>query len=639
MQKKTADSKAFFYVKLNEARSEYSEPMESDVSNQLRSRYEHLLNLLDSHVRVRTGSSGVRFMDTARRAAAIIPSIKFDLYGGLIGAPHTAPDLGCIKSDNITNAINQCAYEVPRVTVEEAISILESEVTAFTVRLSDDGQSYDVSKETVLRGKAMAMPYTDKALNKAIKDKYGQTPKTVYLTLESSMFQVKDYGVEFRNGAGVHSPYSEESINGYKYVKEFFDYMKRRKLFFKCAYSGSLGWLSSKMLFIDADGNIDIRSSSFVSYDESLRIYPEDVEELVGSVIESQTTGGYNLEYVFFECNVAAAIYGASMCDSSNCYRKNSRAVKHSNAGYHNLFRKHGTQWRCPTDTTFTIGFEIEKEDLDMKDKYPYNDLFKSTQWFKEDDSSLYTGISYELASPVYNLMDDTLDRDIENFPQLGDLVNAKYNAITVPEDFTDEYGEEDDYLYEFCSGYQTGERVKSCGGHVNLGSSIYSPIQLFFGLKGFLPLLYSVYNLRVDSSYSQAKPVYSYLNDNYHSSNNHSTALQIKEKVLEFRIVAAVRNVKNLIWRRDLFRIMVENINKSEQQVLRMMLNPRSLLHRHLRKVYKSDERFMKKCNDFVRFSESYNQVKLNPIDWASVKCINPETQESHEESEDGCE
>jgi hypothetical protein len=640
MQKKTADSKAFFYVDLQKARQEQLDSTES-ISSELRRRYEHLLTLLDSHVRVRTGESGVRFYGTSRNVAAVIPVIKFDLEGGATASPHNAPYGGVIKSDSIVNVLNQCMYEVPEVSVEEAISILESEVTAFTVRLSDDGQSYDVVEETIFRGKAMPMPYTDRALNKAIKDKYGYTPETVYLALEYSLFKIKEYGIEFQNGLGMHSPYSNDSINGYNYVKEFFDYMKRRKLFFTCEYSGNLAFPSSKMLFIDLDGRVEVRSSSFCGYEENDRLIGEDVHDLVGSIIESQVTGGYNIEHVFFESSEVAEEYGASMCDDYRCYRRHSRAVKRANAEYHNLVRKHGTQWKCPQDTPFTIGFEIEKEDGIMRDKYPYNDLFKETQWFKENDSSLFRGISYELASPVYNLMDDTLERDLDNFPQLKDLINGKYNAIVVPEYFEDEDGYEDDYLREFCesSGACEGERVQSCGGHINLGSSIYSPIQLFFGLKGFLPLLYSVYNLRVESSYSQAKPVYSYLNDNAHSSNNHSTALQIKDNVLEFRIVAAVRNVKNLIWRRDLFRIMVENINKSEQQVLRMMLNPRSLLHRHLRKVYKTDERFMKKCNDFVRFSESYNQVKLNPIDWSSVKCVNPDTQESHIDSEDGCE
>jgi hypothetical protein len=143
----------------------------------------------------------------------------------------------------------------------------------------------------------------------------------------------------------------------------------------------------------------------------------------------------------------------------------------------------------------------------------------------------------------------------------------------------------------------------------------------LFFGLKGFLPLLYSVYNLRVDKTYSKAEKCYNYLKDSNEGRDNHSTALQIKDKVIEFRIVAAVRNVKNLLWRRDLIKLMVLNINKSEQEVLRMMLNPRSLLSRHLKKVYKTDERYMKKCNDFVRFAEVYNDVKLNPIDWTRFK------------------
>jgi hypothetical protein len=57
--------------------------------------------------------------------------------------------------------------------------------------------------------------------------------------------------------------------------------------------------------------------------------------------------------------------------------------------------------------------------------------------------------------------------------------------------------------------------------------------------------------------------------------------------------------------------RIIVENINKSEIQVLRMLVNQKSKLHIHLRKVYSVDK-MIEKIEKFVKYSEEFNNVKL---------------------------
>jgi hypothetical protein len=353
-------------------------------------------------------------------------------------------------------------------------------------------------------------------------------------------------------------------------------------------------------------------SGKYSSADYETTVINEEGEELRASrnrasYIESCA---YDLKFTNQE---AARNYGYDYCEVTSDWKPEDECKKQPNAAYHNMMREHGHQWRCSRSTDFTIGFEIEKEDEDMKYKYPYQQLFDETNWIKESDSSLCGEAGYELVSPVFNLMDNSLDKEIENNQCLQDLINATYNIRTVTEDDI----ENDEYSH---LGYlEEGDKVPSCGGHINIGSRIYTPIQLFFGLKGFLPLLYTVYDVRVDKAYSEAKPIQHYLNN--HHTNDHHSALQIKDNVVELRIVAAVRNVKNLLWRRDLVRIMIKHINKSEQEVLRMMLNPNSLLSKHLKKVYKSDERYMKKCNDFVRFSEKYNDVKLPGIDWDRFK------------------
>lgn len=380
------------------------------------------------------------------------------------------------------------------------------------------------------------------------------------------------------------------NINGTDMPASMYKSALARKIIFKCQQTGAIAFAKFKIEALNEEGETLTCSMSHGEYTKS-RLYD-----------------------LYFTDNSAARANGYELCEVRNDWVKKDEAQKQPNAMYHQMMRKHGHQWKCDSQTTdFTIGFEIEKEDEDMKYKYPYQQLFDETGWIKESDSSLCDLGGYELVSPVFNLMDNSMDKEIANHRGLQDLINATYNTQVATEDEIED-GDWDGY-----PELEEGDNVPSCGGHINIGSKIYSPIQLFYGLKGFLPLLYSIYNVRVERTYSEAKKIDGYLNSR--GSNDHHSALQIKKNVIELRIVSAVRNVRNLLWRRDLVRLMVKNINKSEQEVLRMMLNPRSLLYKHLRKVYKSDERYMKKCNDFVRFSEKYNDVKLPDINWDNFK------------------
>jgi hypothetical protein len=240
------------------------------------------------------------------------------------------------------------------------------------------------------------------------------------------------------------------------------------------------------------------------------------------------------------------------------------------NAGYHDLTRK----VKFDSSAKFTVGFEVEKEDGDCA-SISYRDVYDKTGWIKERDGSLDDSIGYELVSPAFNLYDDMLDQDIKGSRNLQDLIN--------------------------------GRKSSSCGGHINIGSSIYNTEQLFEGISGFLPLFYSMYEGRLDKTYSKAKKKHEYYRKDKYSS------VYIKDNVVELRIPSAVINVENLLWRRDLIRIIIDNFNKSEVQVLRMLLNDKSKLHLHLRKVY-SLEKLLDKIDKFVQYSDEYNNKKLKP-------------------------
>jgi hypothetical protein len=153
-----------------------------------------------------------------------------------------------------------------------------------------------------------------------------------------------------------------------------------------------------------------------------------------------------------------------------------------------------------------------------------------------------------------------------------------------------------------------------NCGGHINLGSTMYTPTQLFAGLSAFMPLMYSMYTNRLTRTYCQAKRKH-----NYHSPDKYS-AVYIKDNVVEFRIFSAVRSIKNLLWRRDFVRIMCDNINKSELDVLKMLVNQNSKLYKHMRKIYSQDE-LLDKTKQFIYYSERFNDKKLPPIDPKKLK------------------
>ena len=68
-------------------------------------------------------------------------------------------------------------------------------------------------------------------------------------------------------------------------------------------------------------------------------------------------------------------------------------------------------------------------------------------------------------------------------------------------------------------------------------------------------------------------------------------TAIYKQSNRIEFRIFPAVRSKQNAIWRIDLVKIFVKNINCGEIDVLKMMVNEKSPLHKHLMKVYTKEE------------------------------------------------
>ena len=228
---------------------------------------------------------------------------------------------------------------------------------------------------------------------------------------------------------------------------------------------------------------------------------------------------------------------------------------------YHSGFRRDFTT----LDTVYTIGFEVEKEDEDPLNEWDLDDV-DETGWCRESDSSLCSYAGFELVSPVFDLNGTLLDEHMEN-RILRDHINADYGS--------------------------------SCGGHINVGKRGLSGEEFFDSIQAFVPLFLTIWRHRLGNSYSQMqrKP------DNYKRAGKYS-AVNIQSRYVEFRLPPAFKNVTNLLWRRDLMRIMCANENIKPLQLITMMLNPKSALGIHLRKVYSNDQ-VLKVVSMYAQFAD----------------------------------
>lgn len=222
----------------------------------------------------------------------------------------------------------------------------------------------------------------------------------------------------------------------------------------------------------------------------------------------------------------------------------------------------------------WTIGYEVEKEDYDQKVMRDACDIYSDIKWCLERDGSLDDRSGYELVSPIFDMYDDAMIRKHLDHPDVKRLVNGSFS--------------------------------ERCGGHINVASTLYTPDRLANGIMGFMPLLYSMYESRLNRDYSRAKDKHKYFVE-----KGKYSAMFIKDNLVEIRLFPAVKNVDNLMWRTGLIRIMVENMYKSEFDVLKMMLNTRSRLYKHLAIIF-DDAKIMDKASKFIKYSSMYNGTKL---------------------------
>lgn len=112
------------------------------------------------------------------------------------------------------------------------------------------------------------------------------------------------------------------------------------------------------------------------------------------------------------------------------------------------------------------------------------------------------------------------------------------------------------------------------------------SGAQVFDLYNGFFPLLFSMYRKRLRGSWSSVRN-----NKTLKKGSHRYSAVNVQREYVEFRIFSAVKNVTNLLWRRDLLRIMAKNPKKGVMWWISQAMNPNSALHNHLLKAYDADK------------------------------------------------
>ena len=237
----------------------------------------------------------------------------------------------------------------------------------------------------------------------------------------------------------------------------------------------------------------------------------------------------------------------------------------HNNRGYYKT-----KSWS--NKPRYYIGYEIEKEDEDVRNSIEIDDFDEQTDnlWRKESDGSLNSCSGYELVSPTFELNIKKIFEHIRGNDVLVKHINA--------------------------------DKSYSCGGHINLSEEGLSGEQMFEKVKGYTPLLYALYYGRVDKNYCKGKS-----NKDLKEDNEKYQAIKIHSNRIEFRIISAVPNVDTLEWRTKLIKKMLDYpTNDIKTAFFYVETKFKSLL----KQTYTTDEKLNELTERFVKYSLQFENI-----------------------------
>ena len=203
-------------------------------------------------------------------------------------------------------------------------------------------------------------------------------------------------------------------------------------------------------------------------------------------------------------------------------------------------------------EPTYFVGYEIEKDDYEAKSTISAMDLIRQCKFRKEEDSSIDSEDGYELISPRYKFDLDIIKKDIETFTSIQELLDA--------------------------------EMTSKCGMHVSLSHSHNSTSDIFKKLVHWLPLFYGLYPSRVTHDYCLAKKgkdVSEYVAK--------YSSIYVTPNRLEMRIFPSVYSSKQLLWRLELVKMVLQRPISGMQGLHHYITSGE--IKKHLLDVYSDNE------------------------------------------------
>ena len=237
-------------------------------------------------------------------------------------------------------------------------------------------------------------------------------------------------------------------------------------------------------------------------------------------------------------------------------------------------------------NSEYKVGFEIEKECEDGC-AHSHYDIRSRFGWVKERDGSLDNEIGYELVSPQYDLFSTKLMEDAKRIEEaFPELINGGVSS--------------------------------SCGGHVHFSKAETMGSDLLESICGYLPILYSIYEHRINKSYCEVKE-----KEEMKRSDNKYQAVKVMRGRIEFRIFPAVKNLQVMEWRLNLIRIMAKNPSANPLEVIKTLTNSRTELHKHFAKIF-SRGAIYRKAQKALEYAKKFDANYFNVDMRADVRAIN---------------
>lgn len=214
------------------------------------------------------------------------------------------------------------------------------------------------------------------------------------------------------------------------------------------------------------------------------------------------------------------------------------------------------------------VGIEVEKVDSNLQRDILAFQLFQETGWKKENDGSLNSG-GYELVSPLLPLFDSTrIERACKPVQK-----------------------------------YINGQSDSSCGGHFNISKKGVDSRTFLRGMKGFVPIIYALYETRLSNRFCRAR------NWNHYFSNiDKYSAFYLKtSNIVEIRLFSRITNYKVMMWRIKLMQTLMQDYGRNLNQFVLKMSASENPLYQLLREQY-THQRIAEKIKLVDKYAEMYN-------------------------------